>query len=182
MHQQDQGKTPKIGRLVVACLLLVILAVIFLPAFTTRSKPRFESDLSNLQTIAIGIQTYAIDNDGTLPDHVSLLRDDIALGPWEFVSRQDPHGQNEPIITNTTPDEWYEYGSYIFYPTRDLELDDVSDPSKFVIGYCPPYNVGYEGKDHPTAFLDGSVEMLSKDELFDYIVAQQQALIQQPSE
>lgn len=170
-------------KLVFVCAIIALAVWLLFPLLNTgRPRPWFVNDLSNLHNIIIGFYEYALDHDGEFPAHASLVKDDDSIGDWEFVSRQDPKGFVKPVAENLEPEEWYEYGSYWFYPTKGLIIDSIPDPTTFVIAYCPPYKEGIDGKDHPALFLDGHTEMLSKDELFDLIVNQQQQLYAQLNE
>ena len=168
-----------IWKLVAACIVIALVVLIVLPALSAkRVTPWFVNDLSNLESIAIGFNEYASDNDGILPSHASLVKDGTNIGEWEFVSHKDPRGQVKPTVGKKEPQDWYSFGSYRFYPTHGLDIDSVPDPRVFVIAYCPPFHEGIDEKDHPTVFLDGRARMLSKDELFELIITQQQQLIQ----
>lgn len=165
--------------LLIVGLVLAIGVVLLVPSLNSgRPRPWFVNDLDNLHYIVGSYHDYAQQNYGDLPSHASQVKDGQTIGDWEFVSRHDPNGQVKPTVNVAKPDAWYTYGSYRFYPTHGLNMQDVAEPALFVIAYCPPFKAGIDGKDHPTVYLDGRTEMLSKDELFDLIVAQQQQMIQ----
>lgn len=166
-----------------ATIAFVVVVVVLLTAFilaamlgSQRRRPWFDGDLSNLAAIAVAFEEYMYQHDGELPRHAVLVKNGNTVGEWEYISRHDPAGHKSPVATNLSPDDWYKYGSYIFYPTNDLAYGSVSDPSKFVLAYCPPFKDGIGGKDHPTVFLDGRTEMLSKEELGNFISNQNELI------
>lgn len=175
-----QRTSVSLGKLAILIWITLVAALILLPLFgAPRSRPWFDGDLSNLSAIAFAVENYKYDHDGMLPEHVMLIKDTQSVGDWEFVSRHDPDGHKKPVANDHSPNEWYKYGSYMFYPTKNLSYDSISDPSKFVLTYCPPFKEGIDGNDHPVVFLDGSVEMLNKDDLARLINSQQLELRKQ---
>ena len=169
----DHSKRRVIVRIVCLVLFLAAATALLLPMLgAPRVTPGWMDDIHNLRSIALSSEAYAADHDGQYPPNVRVLLDDGYSFEESFVSYRDPVQTMRTYSGQEPPSDLYQHGSYIFFPMDGIDVERIQDPAQFVLAYSPPYTRGIDGKDHPAVFLDGHAEMLSEDELFDFLALQ----------
>lgn len=170
-----------LGKWLVLGILVVLIAIFIWPPGPWREPDtRSIQEYVNIRQVAIALHAYTSDYRGKLPDHVSRLHigaDTYILettADQVFISPYDSDMDVTLTVPNDTPEEWYQYGSFYFYPTAGIAVDDISDPTKFVVVYAPPRN---EDNLCAVGYLNGTSERLPEDELHAITAAQEDLII-----
>ncbi len=148
-----------IAGVIATALNFVICAGILLPALgKARQAARTVVTQSYLKQISIGLYKYAQDNKDYMPE---------AATGWQ--QRLSPYGLSGPMLESANkPDNWTK--PTLIYVPLSTPIAKVRNPSSVVVVYEDP--AIDPGDTVPVAFLDGSVRVISEEELAAMLKAQ----------
>ena len=163
-HRRERRVAERVAMVVIVLVLIYVVGGLLAPLLNSPhpQSPRVRC-ASNLRQIGQGIQMYANDHAGKLPDDFSTLLEAEDLSPEVFVC---PEGTATPPSGPTTQAIMAAMKkpgavSYI-YLVKGLTSADLNQNPDIVLAYEPLSNHGGSGMN--VLFGDGHVEFLTRSE------------------
>ena len=168
--KHDQRRFSIATIVIVGAFVALVVAIIIPALGSARVNPRWLQDISQLRGIALSIDSYAGDHDGNYPSNIRLLAEKGYCSEDQFISNADPVQTMRGYLGEEPPEDLYQHGSFIFFPTHGLRIGEVDNPSRFVLAYSP--FIRNRDEKQPVVFLDGETEVLSYEELWELLASQ----------